>query len=202
MLARSSRTLQHAAMIVAVLAIVADIAVAQTPAVTPPFAAGQRALQLTIGSAAGGIGLVGFRSPASAWVVEGEFGLGRASFSFESPLGPSEIADEWTVDLGARVGARRYFALGGPSVVAFRTVGVSAGYERRAFGSDHIDFWNGGVYVDVGGQYLFTPRFGLGAVTGVDLSYSRQAQGGTSSPVISRIGIGTLSPRLQATLYF
>ena len=109
----------------------------------------------------------------------------------------------------ARFGWRHYAGDGnGTKLVSHYSLGVLAGFAHSVGsgrgGGSYQNGWTAGAFGDVGGTYLLTPRFGIGALATAALSYDNTL-GKVSSGAKSRtwsIGGSAVGASLVATLYF
>ncbi len=177
---------------------------------TTPFHRGQWAAQFQAGTAFGSLGFIKFRSATRALVLDLRIGGSHS----EELRTDSTGADRFTglrsnAFLQVRFGWRRYSGDGtGSKVVSHYSLGVLAGFDHSAFREptfwDQSNGWTAGVFGDVGGTYLLTSRFGIGALATATLSYQNR-MGKSSSGTRVRdwsLGGSALSASLVATLYF
>lgn len=173
-----------------------------------PFRRGQWAAQFQAGTSFGSLGFIKFRSPTRALVLDVRLGGSHTEaldtdssgtrFSFLSSSAFTQL----------RFGWRRYSG-GATNTVAHLSFGLLAGFDHdvsaSSGGENSSNAWTAGVFGDVGGTYLVTSKFGIGALASAELSYwSREA---TSSPSqIKRrtwfIGGSAISASLVATVFF
>jgi len=175
-----------------------------------PFRRGQWAAQFQAGTAFGSLGFIKFRSPTRALVLDLRVNGGHS----ESLRSDSSGAMQFTTlsslaNVQARFGWRRYGGDGnGAKVVSNYTLGVLAGFNHSVaagFG-DRFDSngWSAGVFGDVGGTYLLTSQFGIGALASAALTYENDV-GKSSSGSKSRqwfLGGSAISASLVATVFF
>lgn len=180
-----------------------------TAAGDTPFRGGQWAAQFQAGSGFASLGFLKFRSPTRALVLDVRLGGGHGEAIVTDSAGTRFAGFNSSAFTQLRLGWRRYGA-GEAKVVSHYTVGVLAGFDHHASGSPgggafEDNGWIAGVFGDVGGTYLVTPRFGLGALAAVSLTYSKSVR--TQKPLnfknrnwaISGSGV---SGSLVATLFF
>jgi len=189
-----------------VVLLVPGIAAAQeaTRPDTTPFHAGQWAAQFGLGFNLTSLGLLKFRSPTSAWLVD----AGLSGHHTETRLG-SSVAMDSRFTVGLRLGRRRYhLARAQGRVAAFHTLGVSAGFQHfgftQPFGpAGESNGWNAGLFGDIGGSYLVSSNLSLGATAGLSLSYNRSKTKNPSSSPDRAWGVdGTAAVSFAATIYF
>jgi len=175
-----------------------------------PFRRGQWAAQFQVGSSFASLGFVKFRSPTRALVLDVRVSGGHSESMVTDSAGTRFAGFNSNALTQLRFGSRRYGA-GEAKVVSHYTLGVLAGFDHRASGSAggggafEDNSWTAGVFGDVGGTYLVTPSFGLGALAAVSLTYSTSVR--TQQPLnfkgrnwqISGSGV---SGSLVATLFF
>jgi len=174
-----------------------------------PFRKGQWAAQFQAGTAFGSLGFIKFRSPTRALVLD----LGIAGSHSETMVTDSSGtrfgALHSTAFTEVRFGWRRYSADGTVAkIVSHYSFGALAGFQHDVAaargGSSQTNGWTAGVFGDVGGTYLLTSRFGIGALATATIYY-RNAVSKSSFDIASRnwtIGGSALSAALVATVYF
>lgn len=173
-----------------------------------PFRRGQWAAQFQAGSSFGSLGFIKFRSPTRALVLDARISGAHAEALATDTAGSRFIGVNSGASVQLRFGWRQYR----PSetrVASHYTIGALAGFDHQASanpaGSDEQNGWTLGVFGDVGGTYLVTPRFGLGAIGSVALTYSTAIS--TQRPTNTRyrtwrLGGSAVSAALVATLFF
>jgi len=186
--------------------LVPGIAAAQeaTRPDTTPFHDGQWAAQFGLGFNISSLGLLKFRSPTSAWLVDAALSGHHA----ETRYGSSVVVDS-RVTVTLRLGRRRYHSARAQGRVAtFHTVGVSAGFQHGAFTQPFgpaggSNGWNTGLFGDIGGSYLASSNLSLGATAGLALIYSRSKTTNPGSTPVRSWGIdGGAAVSFAATIYF
>lgn len=108
-----------------------------------------------------------------------------------------------------RFGWRRYHGDGtAAKVVSHYSFGALAGFEHHVAaapgGSSRSNGWTAGVFGDLGGTYLLTSRFGIGALATGAVSYQNtlsKSSFGAASRNWS-IGGSALGASLVATIFF
>lgn len=175
---------------------------------TPPFRRGQWAAQFSAGSGFASLGFLKFRSPSRALVLDVRLSGSHSEGSSTDSAGSRFTGLSSDADFDVRFGWRRYRAVD-TKVASHFTFGLSAGLDHRAGRSSTSAFedngWSAGVFADVGGSYLVTPRFGLGARGAVTLTYSATTTTQQPSNLKShtwRISGSAVSTALVATLFF
>lgn len=176
---------------------------------TTPFRRGQWAAQFQAGSGFGSLGFLKFRSPKRALVLDVRIGGAHSESMVTDSSGTRFAGFSSSVFTQLRFGWRRY-GVGEAKIVSHYTLGVLAGFDHRASGSPggggfEDNSWIAGVFGDVGGTYLLTPRFGLGALAAVSLTYSRSVRTQTVLKVKGRdwqIGGSAVSASMVAMLFF
>jgi len=176
-----------------------------------PFRRGQWAAQFQAGAFFGSLGFIKFRSPTHALVLDLRIvGAHREDLTRDS-TGSNQfggLASDASIQ--ARFGWRRYAGDGNTTkVVSHYSFGMLAGFGHsvsfiRQQRQSQLNGWMVGAFGDVGGTYLLTPKFGIGAAAGAALTYSNsvlKSSGGARSRDWS-IGGSALSASLIATLYF
>jgi hypothetical protein len=174
-----------------------------------PFRKGQWAAQFQAGTAFGSLGFIKFRSPTRAVVLDLRIG-GSHSEEIATDTGGTRFNGlRSNASTQVRFGWRRYNGDGNATkVVSHYSLGALAGFDhdvsagRTGWSKDNA--WTAGVFGDVGGTYLLTPKFGIGALATASLSY-RSGVAKTSFGTRYRdwsLGGSALSASLVATLYF
>ena len=175
-----------------------------------PFRRGQWATQFTVGSNFGSLGFLKFRTPTRALVLDVQLGGYHSEDATEDSSGTSQFAGlNSSAFTQLRFGWRRYGG-GEPKIVTHYTFGLLAGFNHSATagrGGNSIqqNGWSWGLFGDLGGTYLVTPKLGLGAMASGSLSYSTsttevQPVGGKSHRW--QHGGSAVSASLVATLFF
>jgi len=175
-----------------------------------PFHKGQWAAQFQAGTAFGSLGFIKFRSPTHALVLDLRISGGHSEYLTTDSTGVNRFAGLGSnASIQARFGWRLYAGDGnGTKIVSHYSLGVLAGLAhsvgRGLGGGSHQNGWTAGAFGDVGGTYLLTPRFGIGALATAALSYDNTL-GKLSSGAKSRtwsIGGSAVGASLVATLFF
>ena len=175
-----------------------------------PFHKGQWAAQFQAGTAFGSLGFIKFRSPTHALVLDLRISGGHSEYLTTDSTGVNRFAGLGSnASIQARFGWRLYAGDGnGTKIVSHYSLGVLAGFAhsvgRGLGGGSHQNGWTAGAFGDVGGTYLLTPRFGIGALATAALSYDNTL-GKLSSGAKSRtwsIGGSAGGASLVATLFF
>ncbi len=175
-----------------------------------PFRKGQWAAQFQAGTAFGSLGFIKFRSPTRALVLDLGIAGSHSEAIFTDTSGMKRFAGlESDASVQVRFGWRRYSADGtAAKIVSHYSFGALAGFVHDVAaapgGSSQTNGWTAGVFGDVGGTYLLTSRFGIGALATATIYY-RNAVSKSSFGIASRnwtIGGSALSAALVATVYF
>ena len=200
--------------LVAVLVLLPVVAFGQDSTAkgnTTPFHKGQWAAQFQAGSAFGSLGFIKFRSPTHALVLDLRIvGAHREDLTRDS-TGSNQFGGlASNASIQARFGWRRYAGDGNTTkVVSHYSFGMLAGFGHsvsviRLQGQVQVNGWMVGAFGDLGGTYLLTPKFGIGASAGAALTYSnsvlKSSLGGRSREW--SLGGSALSASLVATIYF
>ena len=174
---------------------------------TLPFHRGQWAAQFAGGSSFASLGVLRFAGPTRAWLLDFRFSGGHSHDT--SRINDTLVVQGFTSNAAAtaRIG-RRFYQARGKSVASFQTVGALGGYTHQCSGGfgggSCTNGWNAGAFVDLGGTYLVTPRFGIGGTATLSFSYQRDSAKGTGGAVDKRwayqAGFQGLS--FAATIYF
>jgi hypothetical protein len=178
---------------------------------TTPFHKGQWAAQFQAGFAFGSLGFIKFRSPTHALVIDLRISGAHREDLGKDSTGASQLdVLSSGASVQARFGWRRYAGDGnGTKVVSHYSFGMLAGfghsvYAVRQTGHSQVNGWTVGAFGDLGGTYLLTPKFGVGALATAEVTYGNSVLK-TSSGGRSRewsIGGSAVGASLVATLYF
>jgi hypothetical protein len=137
------------------------------PADTTPFHRGQWAAQFL--GLTSSIGVLKFRSPTSAWVLDLDIFGGHG----ETLVGDTLTSLSSQASVVVRIGRRTFKPLS-RSVVGHRSIGVALGFNhfvgRGGAGSNGFSV---GPQVDLGATYLVVSHIGVGAYGRVGIGYSR-----------------------------
>ena len=191
------------------LPLVAQDSTARTE--STPFRRGQWAAQFQAGTAFGSLGFIKFRSPTRALVLDLRVNGGHGETLRSDSGGPMQFTSLGsTANIQARFGWRRYGGDGnGAKVVSHYSLGVVAGFHHSVTAGLGERFdqngWSAGVFGDVGGTYLLTSKFGIGALAGASLLYENDMAKSSSSGVKARswfLSGSALSAALVATVFF
>jgi len=175
-----------------------------------PFRKGQWAAQFQAGTAFGSLGFIKFRSPTRALVLDLRLGGAHSEELTTDSSGANRFAHlNSNAFTQVRFGWRWYSGGGAAAkVVSHYSLGALAGFNHYVIGdqtgSSQTNGWTAGAFADVGGTYLLTSRFGIGALATASLSY-QNSLGKTSGGGRYRdwsIGGSAASASLVATLYF
>ena len=174
-----------------------------------PFHKGQWAAQFQAGTAFNSLGFIKFRSPTRALVLDVGIGGAHSEDLRTDSTGANRFGSlNSNAFIRVRLGWRRYRGDGaGAKVVSHYSLGVLAGFNHSASafqnGSQQSNGWMAGAFGDIGGTYLVTSKFGIGALATASLSYQNSVSKGSGTR--SRdwaIGGSAVNASLIATLYF
>lgn len=182
-------------------AVSPSLLLAQTaPADTLPFRRGQWAAQLYAFSSQG-FGVLRFRSPSSAWLLDGAVQVEDVQ---------ATQGDRTNASASLRVGSRAYRPVA-PKVVRYLGVGVIGSYwgfhnESATTGIVYRG-WNagGGLYAEVGADYLITSHLGLGASANINAQVrGGRIDNGSGNGETGDFGwsVGAGALRVLGTIYF
>jgi hypothetical protein len=175
-----------------------------------PFRTGQWAAEFQAGTGFGSLGFIKFRSPTRALVLDLRLGGAHSEELTTDSSGANRFAHlNSNAFTQVRFGWRWYSGDGAAArVVSHYSLGALAGFNhyvtRDPTGSSQTNGWMAGAFADVGGTYLLTSKFGIGALATASLSY-QNSLGKTSGGRRYRdwsIGGSAASASLVATLYF
>jgi len=140
-----------------------------------PFHRGQWAGQFAGGWDFASAGLLKFRSPKKALVVDIRIEGGHGEDLVTDSAGTHWGGVGSHADVSLWFGWRRYHSAGS-RVAAYHSWGLLAGFTHSVAvepGFRSIaNGWNGGVFGDFGGSYFLTPRLSLGATVTGAIRYS------------------------------
>jgi hypothetical protein len=127
------------------------------------FRAGQWAAQFTGGSSFASLGAIKFRSPTRALVLD----VRVSAFHQENYVNDVFQGVNSDVGVGLRLGRRSYRPIV-DKVVAFHSLGVLVGFEHSVrttlfFPTTTLNGWSAGAFGELGGVYLVSSHFGIGA---------------------------------------
>src|SRR6266446_307543 len=175
-----------------------------------PFRKGQWAAQFQAGTAFGSLGFIKFRSPTHALVLDVHIG-GAHSEELRTDSSGGNHFDGLNSNASTQVrfGWRRYSGDGtAAKVVSHYSLGALAGFNHSASafpsGSQQSNGWIAGAFGDIGGTYLVTSKFGIGALATASLSYQNGVSKGSSGTRSGAWSIGgsAVNASLVVTLYF
>jgi len=141
-----------------------------------PFHKGQWAAQFTAGTTFSNAGVLYFRSPANAWIATISASYERSSNREDSSsLGPGMTVDTRASSATLRFGTRHYSSMG-KSTALFTTFGVlgtggSSTVSSSGGGSGKTSTFGGGVFGELGANYMITRHLSLGASAGIQAIY-------------------------------
>jgi len=175
-----------------------------------PFHQGQWAAQFQAGAGFGSLGFIKFRSPTCALVLDLRLGGAHSEELTTDSSGANRFAHlNSNAFTQVRFGWRQYSGDGtAAKVVSHYSFGALAGFNhfasRDPTGSSQTNGWMAGAFADVGGTYLLTSRFGIGALATASLSYQNSLGKSSLSGRYRDWSIGgsAASASLVATLYF
>lgn len=162
-----------------IAALLPHAALAQAPATSDslPFRSGQWGAQFAVSSGMPAVGVLRFRSPSSAWLLNADLEAASADQSADTEERSSTGA-YGSIQLGIReyrpVAAR---------VARYHGAGVLLAYQRQSTESDEPSIFRNdfrafgpGAYGELGASYLVTRHLSLGATTRLEMRYSRGTQ--------------------------
>lgn len=156
------------------------------------FRPGQWGTELSAGSGLGNLGVLRFSDARRAWVLDAGGDVSWRSSNQSGSTGDLDVQD-----LQLRVGRRRYAPLG-RGVYRLVTAGIVVGYGRASsrylYPADTTTSRNwsadGGVFAELGAQWMVNRHFSLGASWGASAAYrrtdSRTASNGANGNVSNR----------------
>jgi hypothetical protein len=157
------------------------------------FHRGQVGADFSVGNGFFGAGLIRFRSPTAALVLDFNGFYSHATGSQPNLDGP---ATQSQVNL--RLGSRHYAVLGS-HLRRLLTFGVEGTYMHQTFGagsSAAITGWGGGAFADLGASWFITSHLAVGASWGAAVRYLH------TSGASSRVTVALNRVALNGQLYF
>ena|SRR5688500_9598374 len=175
---------------VALLLAVPTTLIAQADSAGPR--AGAWAAEVTFGGSASGAGgtLLRFRTDRSAWLL----GL-TAQVARRDRNEPFDDEDGTHGAVGARLGLRSYRS---PGSALRPVVGVGILGTLNAIGGNQ-EFWDAGIYGEMGAMRFFGPSVSLGATAEVQVRHAVQR---FSTQRITETGLAFDAVRVHAAVYF
>jgi hypothetical protein len=175
-----------------------------------PFRRGQWAAQFQAGTGFSSLGFIKFRSPTGALVLDLRIGGQHSEGLTRDSSGANQFDRlNSTAFAQLRFGWRRYGGDGRTAkVMSHYSLGLAAGFTHSASREPTAwrqrNAWASGAFGDVGGTYLLTSKFGIGALATATLSYengvTKDSFGGRSRDW--SIGGSAMSASLVATVFF
>ncbi len=182
---RSSVVLALAASVVAAAPLLGQAQAAS------PFHRGQWGVDFNVGNGFVGAGLIHFRAPDRAFVVD-------LNGSVTTSTGPAQPTGNATT-VGLSLGARRYHRFAA-QLIGFRTFGLEGSYGHVFLsGSPSSTTWTGGLFGELGGGWMVTPHLALGASWRLSADYEHLKTGAATGHSWT-ITLG--HPRLTGQIYF
>ncbi len=175
-----------------------------------PFHKGQWAAQFQGATAFGSLGFIKFRSPTRALVLDVRIGGAHSEDLRTDSSGNHFGGLNSNASAQVRFGWRWYSGDGtATKVVSHYSLGALFGFSHSASvfppsGAQQSNGWTGGAFGDIGGTYLVTSKFGIGALASASLSYQRGLRRDSSGGRFRDWSIGgsAVNASLVATLYF
>lgn len=173
---------------------------------TLPFHKGQWAAQFVAGTQFVSAGVLHFRSPRSAWLIDGSVHYSRIerrdNYLVDTLIVPL-TSTAWSATGTVRFGLRSYRPLGDATQL-FVTYGLmlqGGGGENTSLGQTTDTWsWGAGVFGELGANYMITPHIGLGAAAGLQAAYSQS--GFAKSADTREIAVSGALLSLQLGIYF
>lgn len=149
-----------------------------SPPDTLPFHRGQWAAQFGAGTSFASLGFLKFTTASHAWLIDLRLNGGHSHTT--TSTGDTITIENFTSNAvaSARVG-RRFYQARGKAVASFQTLGALGGYGHQCNGGQPLaagsceNGWNAGVFGELGGVYLLSPRFSIGGSAAASFSYER-----------------------------
>jgi hypothetical protein len=165
-----------------------------------PFRRGQWGAEFGIDDGTVGIGVLRFRSPRKAWLIDGA--VSAAWSDAESSFSGDD--SRTSVFVRVRTGPRSYRVITAGSA-GYLGMGLSAGYGWAATTGNRYRSWDAGAFSELGAIYLVTRRLSLGAQIEIYGAFSWSHQRYADPPEATRdrrLSIGVRPPRIVGALYF
>ena len=171
-----------------------------------PFRAGQWGALLSLGYGFNAVGVVHFRGPTRAWTLDASGSTSRGISRYTDTTTHEFTNDRQSLRL--RLGTRSFHSVG-PRVNRQLTFGLSGEVQHEAGNQPYRPVsWSlsGGLFMELGGEWLVSDHLGLGAAWVVTASYvyRRQTTSG-SFPTASTtriFGLDLGSAGVRGTIYF
>lgn len=170
-----------------------------------PFRAGQWGAEFMIDDGTVGLGVLRFRSPRRAWMLDASF----SAHWYEANSPYSLDGSGTSVFVGLQAGPRRYRPIA-QEVATYFGFGLTGSYGWSGRDDDQgSQRWGAGVFGELGGVYFVTRRLSLGAQATVSADWFstryRSPSPPPSPPTVTweRRASLSLSPvRIVGALYF
>lgn len=144
-----------------------------------------------------GAGVLRFSSPRRAWVLDASVQHQQQTLENGGTDTKSRL---WGGQL--RLGSRGYRPLS-RGTLSFGELGLRGDYMGTSNSGRTSRMWSAGAYAALGVAYRVTPRFGVGATSGVELTYGRwRAEDPPATSTSSAVSLATRGAQLQVTAYF
>jgi hypothetical protein len=170
---------------------------------TLPFHKSQWAAQFVAGTQFFSAGVLHFRSPKSAWLLDGSFYYSYNKAQVDGDPSLTDTQNSGSVRL--RVGQRNFKPLGN-STQFFTTFGgvvLAGGAKDRGSLAGNNWSWGAGVFGELGANYMLTSHIGFGAAAGLQVTYNQSGYDATSvSSSAKGVSISGALLSLQIGIYF
>jgi hypothetical protein len=181
-------------------AVVAAIPVSLRAQARAPeaFHRGQWGIDFTVANGFVAVGAIHFRSPTQALVLSL---TGSASTTTVTYAGGGSTGGNANA-IGVSLGARRYRAVA-PRVQFSRTLGLEGSYAHTYQSGTTQNTWSGGLFGELGADWLVTPHLGLGGAWRLSADYqhmSSKSGGATASGHGFTLSLGQV--HLTGQIYF
>ena len=170
--------------------------VGQTP--DSVFHHGQWGVEFVASNGVTGAGLIHFRSPTRAFVLDLSGSVATSTLT-SSGMTNSGNASNVVVSLGAR----RYRSVT-TRVLFLRTLGIEGGYTHQFLAGGSQEAWLAGLFGELGASWLVTPHLALGGAWRLSADYSHLAasSGGVTNATGHQITFTLGRVQLTGQLYF
>jgi len=162
---------------------------------TSAFHRGQWGVNFNIGSGFVGAGLIHFRNPTRAFVLD----LGG---SVATSTGNGQFGATNSSAATLSLGGRRYHPFG-DRLFGFRTLGIEGSFSHVFLGGPSPNTqnrWSGGVFGELGAGWLVTPHLAVGGAWRLSVDYTRSNVIGAGHNSGWSFALGQV--RLTGQIYF
>ncbi len=162
------------------------------------FHHGQWGVEFVASNGVTGAGLIHFRSPTRAFVLDLSGSVATSTITSGGITNSGNISN-----VVVSLGARRYRSVAS-RVLFLRTLGLEGGYTHQFLGGGSQEAWLAGLFGEVGASWLVTPHLALGGAWRLSADYSHLASrsGGVTNATGHAITFTLGQVQLTGQLYF